>query len=709
MKTLFFLLFTLQVTTAQTFVWTAVQPGVWKATVGKPEAYNLLTASGVTPNGPALAALKKVPFPLPQPSITARIVNGETYLRFPLDRMEQLYGFGLTFQTVHQRGRILNLHVDHFGGSDNGRTHSPTPFYVSSNGYGVFINSARYLTVYAGTAVRKDSPDPPQSQDRNTDKFWTSRPYSDAVDVLVPAAGVEIYVFGGPTPLDAVRRYNLFNGGGCLPPRWGLGFAQRVQKLYTATEVQAEAEQFEHKGFPLDVIGLEPGWQSKSYPCTFEWDKTRFPDPKGFVQTMLSKGIRTNLWLNPYVAPSASIFRSIAPFTASHTVWTGQVPDLTLPQARQILFGQLEKDGVHIGVSGYKIDEVDGYDSWLWPDVATFPSGHAAEQMRQTYGLLMQRYSTDLYRKQNSRTFGLIRASNGGGSSFPYVIYNDYYKHQDFITALITSSFAGVLWTPEVRSSDTGEEWLRRFQTVVFSPMAMINAWDSGSKPWSFADVSRAVQDMALLRMRMMPYWYSEFAKYHFEGTPPFRAMNLEEGFTSEVKSEVVTTSLEKNPYAEAVRKECKDQYMAGEYLLVAPLFAGQKSRTVTLPKGNWYDFYTGELVGNGQQISASPGLDRIPVYVKDGGIVPMMPARLHGPKAGETVPIEVRYYGNKPGMYRLYDDDGETFAYEKGQYSFREIRVMKPSSGQINGTISAPEPGKPNTVGAVTFRQMTK
>lgn len=709
MKTLILFLLTASLATAQVITWTPVQPGVWKATVGKPEAYNLLTASGAKPNGSALTKLGKASFPMPQSAITAQVVDGKTYLRFPLNRTEQLYGFGLNFQTVHQRGRILNLHVDHFGGSDNGRTHSPTPFYVSSDGYGVFINSARYLTVYAGTAVRKDSPDPPESQDRNTDKSWTSRPHSDAVDILVPAAGVEFYVFAGPKPLDVVRRYNLFNGGGCLPPRWGLGFQQRVQRLYTAEQVQAEAEQFEQKGFPLDVVGLEPGWQSKSYPCTFEWDKTRFPDPKRFLQTMLAKGVRANLWLNPYVSPSASIFSSIAPFTASHTVWTGQVPDLTLPKARQIFFGQLAKDGVNIGVSGYKIDEVDGYDSWLWPDVATFPSGHAAEQMRQTYGLLLQQHSVDLYRNQNSRTFGLIRASNGGGSRFPYVIYNDYYKHEDFITALINSSFAGVLWTPEVRSSSSSEEWVRRFQTVVFSPLAMINAWDSGTKPWSFADVSQAVQDMALLRMRMMPYWYSEFANYHFEGTPPFRAMNLEEGFRSDVKRELVTTSLEKNPYAEAVQKEIKDQYMAGEYLLVAPLFNGQKSRTVTLPTGNWYDFYTGELVGNGQQIIASPGLDRIPVYVKDGGIIPMMPARLHAPKATETIPIEVRYYGTKPGLYRLYDDDGETFNYEKGQYSFREIRVALQANGQINGTISAPEPGKPNTVGTVTFTQMTR
>src|SRR5690606_5605551 len=104
----------------------------------------------------------------------------------------------------------------------------------------------------------------------------------------------------------------------------------------------------------------------------------------------------------------------------------------------------------------------------------------------------------------------------GGGVRFPYVIYNDNYNHREFITALINSSFAGVLWTPEARASKTGEEWLRRMQTVVFSPMAMINAWASGTKFWSFPEVAGQVKEMALLRMRMMPYWYSEFAKYHF-------------------------------------------------------------------------------------------------------------------------------------------------------------------------------------------------
>jgi len=693
---------------AQQPVWTEVAPGVWKAIVGKPEAFDLLKAAGATPNKEALATITKAGFPFAKTDIAARVQDGKTYLRFPLQKEEQVYGFGLNFQTIHQRGKILQLHVDHFGGKDNGRTHSPTPFYVSSLGYGVFINAARYINVYAGAGVRKDSKNPPVAKDRNTDKSWASRPYSDAVELLVPAAGVEVYVFAGPTALDAVRRFNLFNGGGCLPPRWGLGFTQRVQRLYNAADVEKEANDFEQKGYPLDYIGLEPGWQTKSYPCTFEWDKTRFPQPQAFVKSMLDKGIRLNLWLNPYVSPEASIYKSILPYTGSHTVWVGAVPDFTMPQARNIFFGQLKKDQVGIGVSGYKIDEVDGYDHYLWPDVATFPSGNSAEQLRQTYGVLAQRYSTDIYRQQNSRTFGLVRASNGGASSFPYVIYNDYYNHEDFITALINSGFAGVLWTPEVRASKTGEEWLRRFQTVIFSPMAMINAWSSGTKPWSYPEVAEQVKQLALLRMQMMPYWYTEFAKYHYQGIPPFRAMNLEPGFSQEVKKEAVNENLEQNPYAEAASKEIKDQYMAGEYLLVAPLFTGQTTRKVILPKGKWYDFYTGAFAGDGEVITVTPGLDKIPVYVKDGGIIPMMPAMLHAPKAGEVVDLEVRYYGEKPGTYTLYDDDGETFNYEKGAYSWRTINVSKDAGGKLKATITAPVTGKPNTIGKISFTKMT-
>jgi alpha-glucosidase (family GH31 glycosyl hydrolase) len=683
-------------------------PGVWKAVVGTPDKLDLFNAAGINPFVSALQKMGATDFPFKQNEIAAEVVNNETYLRFPLKREEKIFGFGLNFKTVFQRGKILQLHVDHYGGSDNGRTHAPVPFYVSDKGYGVFINSSRYIKVYAGTSVRKDSPDATLPLNRNVDKDWAAQPYSDAVDILVPAAGVEIFVFAGPTPMDAVRRYNLYCGGGCLPPRWGLGFNQRVPMLYTSDQVEQEVKLFAEHGIPLDVIGLEPGWQSKSYPCTFEWDKTRFPDPDSFVRHMKEMGVRLNLWTNPYVSPQSPVYNDILPYTATHTVWGGVIPDHSLPEAREIFFNQLYKSQVSIGVSGYKLDENDGFDNWLWPDVARFPSGNSAEQLRQTYGLFLQRSSTDMFRKINTRTFGLTRASNGGGSSFPYVIYNDYYSHKDFITALINSGFSGVLWTPEVRGSNSSEDWLRRIQTVCFSPVAMINAWADGTKPWSFPDVEKEVRYYTLLRMQLIPYIYSEFAKYHFEGTPPFHGMDLEPGFGISPETKIKKDNTGERSYHEAIANEILDQYMTGEYLLVAPLFEGQTSRSIVLPEGNWYDFYTGKYAGNGEIISVTPGLSRIPVFVRDGGIIPTMPPALHAPAAGQKIDLEIRYYGSKPAIYNLYDDDGETFDYEKGICSWREIKVMKDKTGKSAGSISKAAKGKPDNIGKVTWKFMS-
>ena len=712
MKKLVFFLFVVFLSAtsyAQSLNWQKVAPGVWKTVYGSPDAYNLLSAANIEPNKAAMEKMAKQDL-LPQMGdIKAEMVNGMVYLRFPLERGEQIFGLGLNFQTVHQRGRILNLRMDHYGRTDNGRSHAPIPFYVSSHGYGVLINTAEYITVYVGTGVRKDSKNPPEAKDRTTDRTWTSRPYSDIVEVLVPAAGAEVLLFAGPTPLDAVRRYNLYSGGGTLPPRWGLGFTQRIPTRFTAEQALQEVDDFEKHAFPLDFLGLEPGWQSRAYPCSFEWDKVRFPDPAAFVKIMKDKGVKVNLWTNPYISPDSPIYNAIEPYTGSHTVWAGVVPDINHNQGKNILGAQMKKDQIDIGVSGYKIDEVDGYDYWLWPDAATFPSGITAMQMRQTYGVLMQKMIDELYRGRNERTYGLVRGTNAGANNLPFVIYNDYYSHPDFITALINSSFIGALWVPEVRGSRNGEEWLRRFQSVVFSPMAMINAWSSGTKPWSFPEVTDLVRDFANLRMQLMPYFYTEFAKYYFEGTPPFRAMALESGFRIDNRSELKTESLEDNPYLEAVNRECKDQYMAGEYLLVAPMFAGETSRKVLLPQGKWYDFYSGEFAGEGQEITVIPGLDRIPVYVKDGAMIPMMETRLRAPAGGEKIDMEVRHYGEKPGRYMLYDDDGETFDYEKGIYSWREITVTKNRRGQWEGAISKAEKGKPDNVGKVTFKYMTQ
>ena len=264
---------------APTLEFKPVAPGVWKATVGSPEDLTLLTAAGAQPDASGLGRLPRAEFPFPANAIHASTDQGHVALRFPLALDEDVYGLGVDFKSMRRTGSTFQLHVDHWGGVP-GRTHAPVPFYVSTKGYGVFVDASRYITVSVGVGVRLAATAKPPVVDRTTHgNDWAATPRSDAVEMRVPAPGVDVYVFAGPTMMDAVRRFNLFCGGGALPPKWGLGFMTRTPLAYTASQVLDEIAAFRSRGIPLDMIGLEPGWHDHAYPTSFEWDPMRFPNP----------------------------------------------------------------------------------------------------------------------------------------------------------------------------------------------------------------------------------------------------------------------------------------------------------------------------------------------------------------------------------------------------------------------------------------------
>lgn len=685
--------------------WNKPAHGVWIAALGdmsKELRYTDLAAEA--PRIESINALGKQDFPFKTGDIKY-IINpdGRIMIRIPCAPDEKLYGYGLQFDKTNQTSRVLSLDVDHWG-RGGGRTHAPAPFYISSRGYGVFFNTARFLKVYNQISNRKDATQRPPEVDRNPPEDevktqpgpWQAKPMGDSVEAAIRASGMEVIFFAGDSMLEVVQRYNLYSGGGALPPLWGLGFWNRVHAHYSAEQVEQEVAEFTKNRFPLDVIGLEPGWMTKSYPCTFEWQKKRFPDPKKLTQTLLSQGVRLNLWENPYISQKAKIYKDMYPLAGSHMVWLGVVPDYTIPAARKIITDQHYQDHISIGISGYKVDEVDGYDFWLWPDHATFPSGTSAEAMRQTYGLLMQKMLyQDLFKKYNTRTYSLVRASNGAASGYPFVIYSDSYNHEEYITGLSTASLCGILWTPEIRSAKNAREWLNRMQTTCFSPMANLNAWSSGTKPWAFPEVTDDIRAVIELRMRLLPYLYSAFAEYHYKGIPPIRAMILEDGFDS-VNKVVIKGKLdsETNPYAEGKIIEKNDQFMFGPSIMVAPFYNKHATkRSVQLPAGNWYDFYTGELVGNNTKITVTAeGLkNRTPLFVKEGAVVPMFAKAPPNSKAAKGQDLIVRHYGKKAGSFSLYEDDAKTFDYQKGLYRTRQILIS--AEGKLSIKIKGESP----------------
>lgn len=650
-------------------IWKDIAPGVRNTELGK--TFETITEHTGIP--PRFEALKKLPeTPLPKFDIEYQFNDNKIVLKMPLADDEHIYGIGLKFQGMRQYHAVTHLRMDHYGNTDNGRTHAPIPFHISTAGYGLLIDSPCPISYYMATAHRRDTPNPPVPSDRNTDPNWSAYNKPDYIEIAITAPGVKLVLFTGENMLDTLSRFNLYCGGGCLPPRWGLGFWLRPALTATQSDVEELFKESMRRKFPLTVIGLEPGWQSNSYPCTYEWSKERFPNPSAMCTKFAAAGVKVNLWENPYVAPKAEIYRQLFDLSGSHNVWCGLAPDYTMPKVREIVASQHEKEHFCIGIGGYKLDETDGKDNWLWPDHAIFPSGRNGFVVRNVYGLCCQRMTMDIYRKNNVRTYGLSRSSNAGGSVFPYVLYNDNYDFDSYLTAICNCGFLGMLWTPEVRHASDANDWLRRMQLVALSPIAMLNSWASSMTPWQYPECNEQIIEALNLRNKLMPYLYSAFAGYHFDGVPPFRALVVDFGvFTKPVMEKgILDDTL--NPYQEASDREITNQYMMGDSIMVVVIKPGETNCQIILPPGKWYDFYTGALFGEGGIVSKEIApYDPLPLLVRDGGIIPVQ-------ENDNT--IEVRVYGTATGEFMLYDDDGVTFDYESGEYNLTRLT----SNGQI-------------------------
>ena len=662
--------------------------GVWKLRAGNP-GEGLLEMAGAEEGR---VALLDTPCPLDAGQIEWEQVRERFVLRVPLHPEERLYGLGLSFHGLTLNYGVRHLRADHYAGRDDGRTHAPVPFYVSDAGYGVFVDTPENISFYMGGAVRVDAKDPPPEMNRGRDKNWRCDQDARFVEASFVGTGACVYLIAGESMKQVVSQFNLLCGGGCLPPKWGLGLWYRTPLAHDEAAVMADLAEFNAHGMHVDVLGLEPGWQSNSYPCTLEWDRERFADPAAFVERLREDGTRVNLWENMYISRRSGIYQEILPYCGEHQVWGGAVPDVTMPEARAILARKHEAE--RSGASGYKLDECDGFDQWLWPDHSRFPSLRSATAVRNVYGTRLQRMMTELFRRAGERTYGLARAANAGACSLPFCIYNDCYDPAEFLTGLATAGFCGVLWTPEVRKADTAEEWARRFQLGALSPLLMLNAWASGAKPWQQEGAGEAVAEAIRFRRALLPYLYNAFYGYYREGIPPFRPLAMDyavlRGGMGEVPGRLDDTE---NPYALSKVSDVVDQFLIGDCLMAAPVLPGQQEREVLFPPGRWHDFWSGEAVEGGSALRRAFPMTRIPLYVKEGGMIPLLE---------EDGSLTVRCFGER-GQCELYDDDGETWRYEEGQHALLRLRFTRGPRG-VEGECEVEAHGWTPAYSRVTF-----
>ena len=676
-----------------------VAPGIWRIRFGTPERF---VPTAFREREPmireigALAGPGEPPFALDE--IRCQRLSGRLVVYIPCDESEdEIYGFGLDPRAYRQKGLRKRLTVCAGVITKTGASHGPVPFYVSTKGYGVWVDTARVPYVHVARLTPKAAVVRPSRSDASdlqtsVSGLYAAQQATGRTEVVfdIPAApGVDVFVFGGPTLREAVQRYNLFSGGGCVPPLWGLGLKYRTYTAGTHETVMDVAETLRRQQVPCDVIGLEPGWQTHAYSCSLVWSDERFPNHQQFVDRLRGMGYHLNLWEHAYIHPTSPLFDPLKERSGDFLVWGGLVVDFADPEAFDVFARYHDTELVQKGISGFKADECDRQpitDStpFNYPYCSLFPSGIDGEQMTQLYGYLYQRSIYSVFKKHNRRTWGDVRATASLAAPLPFNLYSDAYTQSEYLRQLLNASYTGLLWSPEVREAPTLEELLSRIGMAIFAPQACLNPWFVPNPIWTQFDrvknkqnillpeaeqevVIARVRDLVNLRMSLLPYFYSAFYRYRYEGLPPTLALPLE--FPGDVRVRTI-----------------EDAYLFGDALLVAPILGRADSRELYLPAGcDWIDFYTNAHYAGGQvyQVKAAPG--QVPLFVKANTILPVAaPVPF---VADDTVfEITARVYGDAPAPFTLFEDDGVSFDFEKGHFN-KVVLSWQDGRGRVERT----------------------
>ena len=348
---------------------------------------------------------------------------------------------------------------------------------------------------------------------------------------------------------------------------------------------------------PVGILGLEPGWQTKAYSCSFVWNDKLYPAPQSMVKELTDMGYHINLWEHCFTHPTSPIYDKIAGKHGDFEVWGGVVPDLSLPEVRTTFANHHKENVMFDTIDGFKLDECDGSDfissSWSFPLCSEFPGGMDGQQYHSMLGTLYMK--TMLEALDGKPTLSSVRSAGALCAPYPFVLYSDLYDHKDFIRGLATAGFSGILWTPELRDAKSREELIRRMQTIVFSPQCLINGWFCEKLPWLDHDCEDEIRALMQERIKLIPTLMDAFKRYHETGIPPVRAL------VSDYTSDPETYRID-------------DEYLFCDDMLVAPMVCGEHTRKVYLPEGVWKDYYSDTLYEQGW---IEVETDKIPVFVK--------------------------------------------------------------------------------------------
>ncbi|HEM46014.1 MAG TPA: DUF4968 domain-containing protein, partial [Alphaproteobacteria bacterium] len=486
--------------------------------------------------------------------------------------------------------------------------------------------------------------------------------YHDTLHYEVETGELCMYLFAGPGMADVLAHYTQLTGRMPLPPLWALGYHQSRWSYYPESEVRALAAEFRARHIPCDVIHLDIHYMD-GYRI-FTWDRDRFPDPAGMITNLRDQGFRIVTILDPGVKVNPGYhvhdgglqrdaFCRLPDGTLFHgPVWPGDCyfPDFTDPGVRT-WWGDLYEPLVQAGVAGFwnDMNEPAIFGGTMPDAVCHDYEGQGARhgEVHNIYGLLMARASAEGVRRllPEERVPIISRAGYAGLQRDALVWTGDNYatwEHMRLgISVCLNLGLSGVPFCgPDVggfAGDCTGELLARWTQLGALTPFFRNHAaiGTHPQEPWAFGEPWESIcRRWIEFRYELLPYVYTAAWQAAESGLPMMRPLSL--AFPRDLR----TYSL-------------ADEYLFGDALLVAPVHEpGQTWRRVYLPGDEWYDFWTGTRTSG--SFNADAPLERLPLYVRPGSVVPMAPVVQH---TGEW----------PPGVLYLhvYPGNGESWLYE--------------------------------------------
>lgn len=597
---------------------------------------------------------------------------------------EQFFGLGEKTGTLNRRGKSYKM-----WNSDRpcySVTEDPLaksiPFFMSSYRYGIFLDNT-YKTEF---------------------KFGTES--QDYYSFEAPDGAFVYYFIFGKDYKDIQQQYISLTGQPIMPPKWALGFAQS-RGLYTQQNQALEiAEEFRKRQIPIDVIYQDIGWTQNLQD--FEWRKGNYTDPKAMLKKLKDNGFKMIVSQDPVIskkdnkqyveANKLGYFVNDIRTNKAYEMpwpWGGNcgVVDFTIPEVAD-WWGNYQQKPLNDGVSGFWTDM--GEPAWSnEEDVDRLNMKHAIgmhDEIHNIYGLTWDKVVKEQFEKHNpnKRIFQMTRSAYAGLQRYTFGWTNDSGNGNDVLEGWaqlenqvavgLSAGLGGIpFWTTDISGycgditdyEATAELYTRWMQFGVFCPLSRAHhEGDNAVEPWKFGEVAEKNTKAAIeLKYQLFPYLYTYSRKAHDSGLPITRGLFME--YPNDMEAAKVD-----------------NQFMFGEEILVAPVLKkGERVKRVYLPDGEWIDFNDKktEYLG-GQTVPYKAPLNRIPIFVKKGTIVPMMPVMqyIHEVKDYPVYFHVFPNYEDEKAQFTLYEDEGLNQDYLKDIFSKTHIVCTTNSDGYV-------------------------